>query len=209
MTKRKQSLVILTEDGKGRMNDWSSLWSSQTELMLTYTNTHTLAHTTHTVCCTHFRLSETEKTQQCSASHLISPTSVLSHPESCFQLHLRREIRTNAGHFSHLHAVATFSTDRARCWGKTHLFDIVACLGTGLDKHHTQLLGPLLAFLNRDLPVKRLKIFIHEFYNILLHCDDPCWKTTNFQSGFVMVWILDQPSHADHQQKISLDDTAG
>lgn len=58
LDKKKQSLIILTEE---RQNDYHSLWSSQTELMLTHTNTHTLAHTTHTVCCTHFRLSERER----------------------------------------------------------------------------------------------------------------------------------------------------
>ena len=36
----------------------------------------------------------------------------------------------------------------------THLLDIVACFGTGLDKHHAELLGPLFPLLNCDLPVR-------------------------------------------------------
>lgn len=39
-------------------------------------------------------------------------------------------------------------------WGncRDHLFDIAACLGTGLDEHDVQLFGSLLSFLNCDLP---------------------------------------------------------
>lgn len=33
-----------------------------------------------------------------------------------------------------------------------HLFDIAACLGTGLDEHDVQFFGSLLSFLDRDLP---------------------------------------------------------
>lgn len=35
---------------------------------------------------------------------------------------------------------------------RDHLFDIAACLGTGLDEHDVQLFGSLLSFLNHDLP---------------------------------------------------------
>lgn len=35
-----------------------------------------------------------------------------------------------------------------------HLLDVVARLGAGLDEHDAQLLGPLLALLNADLPAR-------------------------------------------------------
>lgn len=36
----------------------------------------------------------------------------------------------------------------------THLLDVVACLGAGLDEHDAQLLGTLLALLDADLPAR-------------------------------------------------------
>lgn len=49
------------------------------------------------------------------------------------------------------------ATDAPKCceiwWNcRFHLFDIAARFGTGLDEHDVQLLGSLLAFLDRDLP---------------------------------------------------------
>lgn len=57
----------------------------------THKHTHLSPHNTHSVLYALPALRERES----SASHLISPTSALSHPELCFQLHLRREIRKN------------------------------------------------------------------------------------------------------------------
>lgn len=191
LDKTMQSLIILTEE---RKDDWTTStvcdpvrqsWRKHTQ-----THIHLSPHNTHRVLYALPAFREREKTQQSYASHLISPTSALSHPESCFQLHLRREIRKNAERFSHPHTVPAHSADRTRWWGKTYLFDVVARLGTGLDKHHTQLFGPLLAFFNRDLPVKRLNILIHLFklnkfiYKILLHCDDHFWKKHEFPCWF-------------------------
>lgn len=52
----------------------------------------------------------------------------------------------------------------SRCdemWGncRDHLFDIAACLGTGLDEHDVQLFGSLLSFLNCDLPAGKKSHF--------------------------------------------------
>lgn len=53
---------------------------------------------------------------------------------------------------------ATFVRPASRSEGEgpveTHLLDVVACLGAGLDEHDAQLLGTLLALLDADLPAR-------------------------------------------------------
>lgn len=100
-----------------------------------------------------------KKTSQSWRQFCVSSTSALSHPDSLLRLHLRRQTRRNAD-CSHTHT-HTHTLLLSFCWlnvgitEKAHLLDVVSCLSTGLDKHHAELLRPLLALLDRDLPVER------------------------------------------------------